>query len=202
MNLAPFLEASLSIKTHAFLATGTVVLGAVQLLAPKGTIPHRTIGWTWVLFMGGMLVTAFTAEGLSTWDPFSPKMCCRDGDAGCEPRMLKCGAVHMITLYAFMCLPYAALQARLSARHHRYAMIGLLLLMVIGGIGTLEPPRIMHSVFFGQPAVIVKAKDRLPETDQAAMTGSIPAPKPETSAAGPSGDPAGARYSEIPAPPR
>jgi uncharacterized membrane protein len=202
MNLAPFLETSLAIKVHVFLATGTILLGAVQLLAPKGTIPHRTVGWTWVVFMAGMLITAFVNRGLITWDPFSPAICCRAGDAGCDPRMLKCGAVHMITVYTFLCLPYAALQARLSARHHRYAMIGLLLLMVIGGIGTLEPPRIMHTVFFGQPAVVAKVKDRLPETDQAAITGNIAAPEAERSAAMPSGDPAAARYSEIPAPPR
>ena len=26
-------------------------LGIVQFAAPKGTLPHRTIGWIWVLLM-------------------------------------------------------------------------------------------------------------------------------------------------------
>jgi len=192
MNLAPILEASVPIQVHTVLAAGTLVLGAVQLLAPKGTIPHRTIGWTWVLFMAGMLITALINQGFITWDPFSPRICCRAGDVGCEPRMLKCGAVHIITIYAFLCLPYAALQARLSARHHSYAMIGLLLLMVLGAVGTLEPPRIMHSVFYGEPAAVAKVNDRLPDGDQtAATTGSAAA----TRASQPAPD--GTRHSQI-----
>jgi uncharacterized membrane protein len=198
MTLAPLLQASYLIQVHALLATGTVVLGAVQLLAPKGTIPHRKIGRVWLLLMAGMLLTVFLNQDFITWDPFSPKICCRAGDAGCAPRMLKCGAVHMITLYTFLCLPYAALQARMSARQHSYAMIGLVLLMVVGGIGTLEAPRIMHTVFFGQPAMVAKVKDRLPEADQATITGSIAASKPIAATA--TGGLVGARYSEIPAP--
>jgi uncharacterized membrane protein len=202
MNLGPILEASIPIQVHTFLATGTLVLGAVQLLAPKGTIPHRTVGWTWVVFMAGMLITAFINQGLITWDPFSPKICCRAGDAGCEPRMLKCSAVHIITIYAFLSLPYAALHARLSPRHHSYAMIGLLLLMVLGAIGTLEPPRIMHSVFFGEPAVIAKVKERVPQTDQsAAISDSVASSKPDSMPAPPLGA-VSSRYSQISSPPR
>jgi len=200
MNLAPLLDASVPIQTHVFLATGAIVLGAVQLLAPKGTIPHRTVGWIWIVFVAGMLITTFMNQDLATWDPFSPKICYAPWDAVWTR---KCGAVHLITLYMLLSLPYAALQARRSVKHHRYAMIGLLLVMVVGGIGTLEPPRTMHRVFFGETGVVAKVKGRVPETDQAAITGSIAAPGPEAaSAATPPAGPAGARYSQIPAPPR
>ena len=46
--LAPLLERTLSaIKLH-FAAMAAFVLGVVQLCAPKGTLPHRAIGWMWV----------------------------------------------------------------------------------------------------------------------------------------------------------
>jgi uncharacterized membrane protein len=48
MGLAPLLNAAPAIQVHAFAAMSAFVLGIVQLSAPKGTLPHRTIGWIWV----------------------------------------------------------------------------------------------------------------------------------------------------------
>ena len=47
MSLAPLLDAAPAIPVHAFAAMAAFVLGVVQLTAPKGTLPHRTIvEWT------------------------------------------------------------------------------------------------------------------------------------------------------------
>jgi uncharacterized membrane protein len=54
MTLAPLLAAAPAIQVHAFAATAAFVLGAVQLAAPKGTLPYRTIGWIW----GALMVVA------------------------------------------------------------------------------------------------------------------------------------------------
>jgi uncharacterized membrane protein len=43
VSLAPLLAAPLSTQVHAFAAMAAFALGAVQLAAPKGTLPHRTI---------------------------------------------------------------------------------------------------------------------------------------------------------------
>ena len=51
MSLAPLLNASPVIQLHAFAAMGAFALGIVQLSAPKGTIPHRTLGWIWACMM-------------------------------------------------------------------------------------------------------------------------------------------------------
>ncbi len=51
MSLAPLLEAPGTIPLHAFAAMAAFALGIVQFAAPKGTLPHRTIGWTWVVLM-------------------------------------------------------------------------------------------------------------------------------------------------------
>ncbi len=45
MSLAPLLDAAPAIPVHAFAAMTAFLLGVVQLAAPKGTLPHRTLGW-------------------------------------------------------------------------------------------------------------------------------------------------------------
>lgn len=44
MSLAPLLDATPAIPLHAFAAMAAFVLGSIQLAAPKGTLPHRTLG--------------------------------------------------------------------------------------------------------------------------------------------------------------
>jgi len=51
MTLAPLLVAAPAIQFHAFAAMSTFALGLVQFAAPKGTLAHRTPGWTWVALM-------------------------------------------------------------------------------------------------------------------------------------------------------
>jgi len=45
MSLAPLLNAAPAIPVHAFAAMSAFLVGVVQLAAPKGTLPHRTLGW-------------------------------------------------------------------------------------------------------------------------------------------------------------
>ena len=59
MTLEPLLTASPAIKIHAFAALAAFGLGVVQLIAPKGTLPHRTVGWIWVVLMLIVSATAF-----------------------------------------------------------------------------------------------------------------------------------------------
>lgn len=58
MNLDAFFAAPWHIQLHAGAAIAAVLLGAVQLIAPKGTLPHRQLGYIWV---GLMLTVAVTA---------------------------------------------------------------------------------------------------------------------------------------------
>ncbi|MDA9398409.1 hypothetical protein [Bradyrhizobium sp. CCBAU 45389] len=59
MSFAPLLEAAPAIPLHAFAAMGAFVLGLVQFSAPKGTLPHRTIGWIWVVLMVVVAASSF-----------------------------------------------------------------------------------------------------------------------------------------------
>jgi uncharacterized membrane protein len=56
MSLAPLLDAAPAIPLHAFAAMVAFVLGIVQFAAPKGTLPHRTVGWIWVTLMATVSV--------------------------------------------------------------------------------------------------------------------------------------------------
>ncbi len=60
MTLAPLLTAAPAIQVHAFAAMTAFALGVVQLTAPKGTLPHRALGWIWVALMLIVSITAFS----------------------------------------------------------------------------------------------------------------------------------------------
>ncbi len=131
MSLAPLLQSSLAIQVHAFAAMGAFALGMVQLVAPKGTLPHRTVGWIWVALMTVVSVTAFFIHDLRIWGIWSP--------------------IHLLAIFTLVMLPLAVLHAR---RHnvigHRRAMIGLFSgALAIAGLFTFFPGRIMYRVVFG-----------------------------------------------------
>ena len=131
MSLAPLLDAAPAIQVHAFTAMAAFVLGAVQFAAPKGTLPHRTLGGIWVLMMVVVATTSFWIHDLRMWGPWSP--------------------IHLLAIYTLAVLPFAVLHAR---RHHvgrhRNAMIALFTgALVIAGLFTFMPGRIMHAVVLG-----------------------------------------------------
>jgi uncharacterized membrane protein len=131
VSLAPLLNASPAIQIHAFAAMAAFALGVVQLAAPKGTLPHRTIGWTWVALMLVVSVTAFWIHELRLWGPWSP--------------------IHLLAIFTLATLPLAVLHAR---RHrvikHRNAMISIFVgALIIAGLFTFWPGRIMYAVVTG-----------------------------------------------------
>jgi uncharacterized membrane protein len=132
MSLAPILNATPAIQLHAFAAIGAFVLGAIQLAAPKGTVPHRTIGWTWVALMLAVSISAFFIHEIRMWGPWSP--------------------IHLLAAFTLVTLPFAVRYARRHAvDRHRNAMISIFLgALVIAGAFTFMPGRIMHAVVFGQ----------------------------------------------------
>src|SRR5579863_10128006 len=131
MTFAPLLHASLAIQLHAFAAMTAFALGIVQLAAPKGTLPHRTLGWVWVTLMLAVSISAFWIHQLRILGPWSP--------------------IHLLAIFTLIMLPIAVLNAR---RHrvvrHRRAMISIFFgALVIAGAFTFLPGRIMHAVAFG-----------------------------------------------------
>jgi len=131
VTLAPLLQASPGIQVHAFAAMAAFAVGVVQLAAPKGTTPHRIVGSVWVLLMLIVSISAFFIHELRTWGPWSP--------------------IHLLAIFTLVMLPLAVWQAhRHAVKLHRRAMLGLFLgALVIAGLFTFLPGRIMHAVVFG-----------------------------------------------------
>lgn len=132
MTLAPLLAASLLIQVHAFAALAAFALGIFQLAAPKGTVRHRITGWLWVGLMATVVVTSFGIHDLRTWGPWS--------------------AIHLLSVFTAVMLPVGVVHARRHrVRQHRASMIWLFAgALIIAGIFTLLPGRIMHDVVFGR----------------------------------------------------
>jgi uncharacterized membrane protein len=107
------------------------VLGTVQLAAPKGTLPHRTLGWIWVALMTAVAASSLWIHQIRLVGPWSP--------------------IHLLSIFTLAMLPLAVWRAhRHDVAAHRRIMISLFLgALLIAGLFTLLPGRIMHAVVFG-----------------------------------------------------
>lgn len=135
MNIAALLAAPLAVQAHVYAALAALALGTVQLAAPKGTLPHRTIGWLWVLLMAATALSSF----VFVW--------------GCGFSGL--GPIHIlsvVTLFTLVGLVRAA--RRGDIRGHSSGVLWLFFAALIGaGAFTLLPGRLMHDVMFGTSMV-------------------------------------------------
>lgn len=133
MSLAPLLNAPFAIQLHAFAAMGAFVLGVVQFAAPKGTLPHRAVGWVWAGLMLIVAISSFwiTGDSIRLAGPFSP--------------------IHLLSILVLFMLPAALLFAhRHNVSAHSKTMAGLFTgALIIAGLFTFVPGRIMHTVAFG-----------------------------------------------------
>jgi uncharacterized membrane protein len=131
MSLAPLLDAAPQIPLHAFAAMAAFGLGLIQFAAPKGTLPHRTIGWIWVALMAAVAVSSFWIHQIRLLGPFSP--------------------IHLLSIFTLAMLPFGVWFAHRHrvADHRRVMVLMFSGALVIAGLFTLLPGRIMHTVVFG-----------------------------------------------------
>ncbi len=129
-DLTPVLEASTPIRIHLGAAVICLALGAIQMLSPKGTLPHRLIGWVWVLLM---MLLAGTSIFIKVIFPghFS--------------------YIHLLTAWVLLITPLAVMAARRgNIAMHARSMTGLFYLgLITAGAFTFMPGRILYKVFFG-----------------------------------------------------
>ena len=131
MSLAPLLDAAPAVPLHAFAAMAAFALGLVQFAAPKGTLPHRTIGWIWVGLMLAVAVSSFWIHTIRLVGPFSP--------------------IHLLSILTLIVLPIGVWRAHSHrvADHKRIMTMMFCGALVIAGLFTFVPGRIMHAVVFG-----------------------------------------------------
>ena len=91
MSLDPLLAAPGVIQIHAFAAMAAFLLGIVQFIGRKGTIPHRSVGAIWVLLMLTVAISSFWIHEIRLVGPWSP--------------------IHLISIFTLVMLPLGVWRA-------------------------------------------------------------------------------------------
>ena len=138
MSWQPLLDAPWVIQVHAFSAIAAFFLGIVQFAAPKGTLPHKSLGIVWVLLM-----TAITVSSIFVRPSLLPEL----------PFTQWFSWIHIFTvLTAYGIIGGVLLLAKggPKLKKHSGPFAGIFIggLIIAGGFAFL-PGRIMHQVAFG-----------------------------------------------------
>ena len=131
MSLDPLLHASPVIQIHAAFAFLALIIGAIQLSRTKGDWLHRIMGRTWVAFMAVVALSSFFIWTIRLWWLFSP--------------------IHLISIFTLVMLwRGVAFARRHDIRHHMRTMeFTYFLALVVTGLLTFLPGRVMYQVAFG-----------------------------------------------------
>src|SRR3979490_799913 len=119
MSLTPLMNAAPEIQLHAFAAMSAFALGIVQLAAPKGTLPHRTLGWLWVELMLVISASSFLIHGFRCGGPWT--------------------RIHILSVFTPIMLAVAVVAARRHrVRAHKITMMSVFArALVLAGLFTL-----------------------------------------------------------------
>ena len=119
------------IPSHTLAAIAAVVLSAAELASAKGTARHRTPGWAWVGLMSYVAASLFFISSLRLWGPFSP--------------------IHLLSIWALFSPVTVVHHARHgNIRQHRiWIVLFYILALLLTGVFTLWPGRVMHGGLFG-----------------------------------------------------
>jgi uncharacterized membrane protein len=128
---APMPDAFKDAAVVAHLSTVLVALplGVSQLLLPKGTFRHRTVGYIWVALMTATALISFAIHGLNPH--------------GLSP-------IHIFSVLTLVFAPLIVFFARRGqVDHHRGAVLGLMIGgLVIAGLFTFIPGRALGQLMF------------------------------------------------------
>lgn len=131
MDATPLYSGHWLIVVHSFAALAAVLIGAVQLSCSKGTANHRLLGYMWVTLIVVVSVTSFGIFEIRLLGPFSP--------------------IHFLSVLVIATAIRAVTAVRAGhVQLHKKLMNTLYFLaLIITGLFTLAPGRVMHQVVFG-----------------------------------------------------
>jgi uncharacterized membrane protein len=130
MTLEPLFDAPLAVQIHVAAVTPAALLGAYILLRPKGTLFHRLLGKIWMALMVVTALSSFFIHQLDLFYGFSP--------------------IHLLSIATLI----GSWQAIAAARRHDIRMHKRIVKslyfggIVVAGLFTFVPGRIMHAVAF------------------------------------------------------
>lgn len=131
MSPGALFSSDVAVQVHAVAALSALALGALQFLTRAGAATHRRLGYVWV---GLMLVVTVSSFWISA-----------------NPVIGRFSWIHGLSVFTTIMLVLGVLAARRGQRErHRAIMISLFwFALVVTGIFTLLPGRVMHQVVFG-----------------------------------------------------
>jgi len=122
-------ELTFPIALHLATVVPALAIGAWQLAAPKGTRPHRMLGWIWVAAMAVTAATSFWITGIHSGGRWS--------------------VIHLLSAFVLFNLAASLWYVkRGNVQAHRKFMIGTMLGVAGAGIGALMPGRFLAQLFF------------------------------------------------------
>lgn len=129
-NLALLAEQSLAIKIHLAGVAFAIIVTLIQFLGPKGTIPHRLLGWLWVIFMGVAAGSSFFIRQINNG---------------------QLSFIHILSVATLINLPLVIYYARKgNIKAHQSVVTGLAIGgLLVAGLFTFLPGRLMWQLFFG-----------------------------------------------------
>ncbi|MDP3895177.1 MAG: DUF2306 domain-containing protein [Mesorhizobium sp.] len=131
MTLEPLLAASPAIQIHVAAAIAAFALGGYVLFRRKGDHRHRMAGRVWVGLMLLVTLSSFFIHTIRLVGPWSP--------------------IHLLSIGTTIALVYAVRMARVRqiAAHRRTMQATYVGALLIAGLFTFLPGRVMHEVMFG-----------------------------------------------------
>jgi uncharacterized membrane protein len=119
------------IPLHAIIAILAIIIGGIQLTLKKGTSLHKFMGWIWVILMLVVSFTSFFIHKLNLWGKYSP--------------------IHLLSIWVIICVVLGVYFARIgNIKRHKFFMVWTYwLALILTGLFTLYPGRVMNLIFFG-----------------------------------------------------
>lgn len=119
------------IPLHALAAMSAVILGGVQLSMKKGGLFHKQLGRVWVGLMLVVSFSSFFIHELKLWGVYSP--------------------IHLLSLWTIFSVGLGIYFVRVgNIKRHQQVMIALYVFaLILTGLFTLLPGRVMNQVIFG-----------------------------------------------------
>jgi len=129
IDLSPLLGVPPVLQAHIAGAVLSFAIGAILLLGLKGRTLHRVLGYTWIVTMSVTAISSLFLTGLNG-DSYS--------------------LIHLLSGWTIIVLPMGLAAARgRRFGQHRKTMTGLFMGgMLIAGLFTFLPDRLMWSLFF------------------------------------------------------
>jgi uncharacterized membrane protein len=130
MRLAPLLQASPAVQIHVYAAAVALVLGLYQFLGRKGSIPHRVIGWVWVVLLSTICISSFFIPGSLFLGPVS--------------------LFHLLSIYTLWSLAMGARAARRGeiADHKSYMSWIFGLSIIVSAVIAVASGGVLYQVLF------------------------------------------------------